>query len=287
MGAVGALRGVKSAISVARHVLQYTKHTLLVGSQATEFALQMGFAIENLTTDSSTELYESWQDANCQPNYWKNVFPSPEAFCGPYEPLPEGQILLKSDHKIEEYEKAEGSNDSSDSGSSMINSIVSSNTPKIFHEDYAYDNSQVLGHDTIGMVVRDAGGFLACGTSTNGASHKIPGRVGDAPIAGSGCYVSDGIGGAAATGDGDIMMRFLPSLVAVEAMRSGQMPEEAAATSLGRIILFYPEFSGAVVAMAADGQIGAACHNIDIFQYSIASDTSSGVQLVTVACSVL
>ena len=36
-------------------------------------------------------------------------------------------------------------------------------------------------------------------------------RVGDSPIAGAGCYVEKGVGGAAATGDGDIMMRFLPS----------------------------------------------------------------------------
>lgn len=35
-------------------------------------------------------------------------------------------------------------------------------------------------------------------------------RVGDSPIAGAGAYVDNDVGGAAATGDGDIMMRFLP-----------------------------------------------------------------------------
>ncbi len=30
-------------------------------------------------------------------------------------------------------------------------------------------------HDTIGMVVIDDGGNIAAGTSTNGATHKIPG----------------------------------------------------------------------------------------------------------------
>lgn len=35
-------------------------------------------------------------------------------------------------------------------------------------------------------------------------------RVGDSPIIGSGGYAENGIGGAAATGDGDILMRFLP-----------------------------------------------------------------------------
>jgi hypothetical protein len=36
-------------------------------------------------------------------------------------------------------------------------------------------------------------------------------RVGDSPIAGAGCYVDQDVGGAAATGDGDLMMRFIPA----------------------------------------------------------------------------
>ena len=32
-------------------------------------------------------------------------------------------------------------------------------------------------HDTIGMIVIDSKGNIACGTSTNGATHKIPGSV--------------------------------------------------------------------------------------------------------------
>lgn len=40
----------------------------------------------------------------------------------------------------------------------------------------------------------------------------VAGRVGDTPIAGAGCYVEEGVGGAGGTGDGDVMMRFLPAL---------------------------------------------------------------------------
>lgn len=35
-------------------------------------------------------------------------------------------------------------------------------------------------------------------------------RVGDSPIIGAGAYADSSAGAAAATGDGDIMMRFLP-----------------------------------------------------------------------------
>lgn len=35
-------------------------------------------------------------------------------------------------------------------------------------------------------------------------------RVGDSPIAGAGSYAENNVGAAACTGNGDIMMRFLP-----------------------------------------------------------------------------
>lgn len=40
-------------------------------------------------------------------------------------------------------------------------------------------------------------------------------------VLGAGAYADQDVGGAAATGDGDIMMRFLPSYQAVEFMRQG------------------------------------------------------------------
>lgn len=38
-------------------------------------------------------------------------------------------------------------------------------------------------------------------------------RVGDSPIPGAGAYADSSVGGAAATGDGDVMLRFLPRLI--------------------------------------------------------------------------
>ncbi len=68
------------------------------------------------------------------------------------------------------------------------------------HPNAAHDKT---GHDTIGMIALDTNGSIACGTSTNGVTYKIPGRVGDSPIMGAGAYCETGVGGAAATGDGD------------------------------------------------------------------------------------
>ena len=61
---------VKSAAAVARHVLDHTKHTLLVGDLATEFAKQMGFQEESLSTDDSQEKWKRWKSNSCQPNFW-------------------------------------------------------------------------------------------------------------------------------------------------------------------------------------------------------------------------
>lgn len=71
-------------------------------------------------------------------------------------------------------------------------------------------HANTRSHDTIGMVALDRNGHMAAGTSTNGLTHKVPGRVGDSPIIGAGAYADSSAGGAAATGDGDVMMRFLP-----------------------------------------------------------------------------
>lgn len=86
MGAVADLRRVKGAISVARRVMEHTTHTLLVGEQASQFALAMGFTEENLTTPASAQMHQDWLDNNCQPNFWVNVSPDSTTSCGPYTP---------------------------------------------------------------------------------------------------------------------------------------------------------------------------------------------------------
>lgn len=70
VGAVAALRNIKDAIAVAKHVLENTKHTLLAGDQATEFAIMMGFKRESLTTPTSKSVWREWQRNSCQPNFW-------------------------------------------------------------------------------------------------------------------------------------------------------------------------------------------------------------------------
>lgn len=69
MGAVGGMKRIKEASKVARHVMENTKHTLLVGDGATKFASQMGFKETDLSTNDSLNLWKQWK-TNCQPNFW-------------------------------------------------------------------------------------------------------------------------------------------------------------------------------------------------------------------------
>jgi N4-(beta-N-acetylglucosaminyl)-L-asparaginase len=146
-GSVAGLRRIKNVIGVARAVMQHTKHTLLVGDAATRFAIEMGFKQEDIHSIESVQMYLSWLNNDCQPNFRFNVQPDPEKSCGPYKPIQKPIITQTNNQRYNEH--------------------VSEKS-----------------HDTIGMIAINSKGNIATGTSTNGASHKIPGRVGDSPIIG-------------------------------------------------------------------------------------------------------
>lgn len=59
---------------------------------------------------------------------------------------------------------------------------------------------------TIGAVARDSHGRLAAATSTGGLRGKMPGRVGDTPIIGAGCW-ADERAAVSCTGVGEYFMR--------------------------------------------------------------------------------
>jgi N4-(beta-N-acetylglucosaminyl)-L-asparaginase len=81
-GAVGAIEGIKTPSEVAKLVLRYTTHIMLVGEGAQRFAVSFGFKVEDLLTDASREAWLRWR-ANLNPddNYLDvpqgQVFPRP------------------------------------------------------------------------------------------------------------------------------------------------------------------------------------------------------------------
>jgi N4-(beta-N-acetylglucosaminyl)-L-asparaginase len=72
-GAVGALENIKTPSEVAKLVLKYTSHILLVGEGAKKFALSFGFKEEDLLTPESREIWLHWRANRGPEDEWLNV----------------------------------------------------------------------------------------------------------------------------------------------------------------------------------------------------------------------
>lgn len=72
-GAVAALEGIKTPSEVARLVLKYTDHILLVGEGAKRFALSYGFKEEDLLTPESRQLWLAWRANRGHEDDWLDV----------------------------------------------------------------------------------------------------------------------------------------------------------------------------------------------------------------------
>src|SRR5687768_6151241 len=202
-GSVAALEGIAHAVSVARRVMEKTRHVMLVGAGARAFALEQGFREQELLTPEQKRRWEEW----------KKKQPAPK------------------------------------------------------------------GHDTIALLALARDGTLAGGCSTSGLGYKLPGRVGDSPIIGSGLYVDNDIGAAGATGIGENVMRFCGSFMVVELMRSGLHPVEACVETIRRIIRKNPagmDLAINFVALNKNGDFGAAGTGQG-FQFAATSSSFSKV----------
>ena len=72
-GAVGALEGIRTPSVVAKYVLLYTDHIMLVGEGAKKFALSYGFKEEELLTDESRQRWLAWRANRGPDDDWINV----------------------------------------------------------------------------------------------------------------------------------------------------------------------------------------------------------------------
>ncbi len=72
-GAVGALEGIKTPSVVAKYVLLYTDHILLVGEGAKRFALSYGFKEEDLLTERSRQRWLTWRANRGATDDWIDV----------------------------------------------------------------------------------------------------------------------------------------------------------------------------------------------------------------------
>lgn len=121
--------------------------------------------------------------------------------------------------------------------------------PEINHEN----------HDTIGLLAIDTQGRISGACTTSGWAYKLPGRLGDSPIIGSGLFIDQEVGGAVATGLGESIIRIAGSHTVVELMRQGKSPEEACKETVERLIRKHKDMTGlqcAFIAINTKGEVG-------------------------------
>jgi L-asparaginase / beta-aspartyl-peptidase len=183
LGAVAAIQRVRHPISLARRVMEETKHAFLVGAGADAFADQIGFprcAVEALLGETAV------------------VFPTPTT--GP------------------------------------------------------------LG-DTVGAVALDRMGDLAAATSTGGTREKLPGRVGDSPLVGSGGYADNRTAGVSATGHGESLMKILISKQVCDYVATGLSAQTACEAAI-RLLEERVGGEGGLIALDAQGRVGVAFNTV-------------------------
>lgn len=135
-------------------------------------------------------------------------------------------------------------------------------------------------HDTIALLGLGADGHLVGGCSTSGLAFKLPGRVGDSPLVGSGLYVDGDIGAAGATGVGENVLRYCASFLIVEFMRQGMAPTDACEKAIRRVAQGEQKPPSALsinfVALDKSGRVGAAGTDTG-FRYAVVTESTSEV----------
>jgi N4-(beta-N-acetylglucosaminyl)-L-asparaginase len=233
-GAVGCLEDIATPSLVAKAVMDYTDHIMLVGQDAKKFALKMGFKEQNLLTEKSRAAWIKWKSRLNPNDAW--LQPA-DTTANPAQPRTQ---------------PAPRRNPPSGGGE------------KLTYDEYGVAHTW----GTINMNAVDANGDISSVTTTSGIAWKVAGRVGDSPIIGAGQYCDNTVGAAGSTGRGESNIKVCGAFLAVEFMRQGMTPEQAIIKVMERVIAMTekrllnergrPYFDLQFYALAKDGRFAAA-----------------------------
>jgi N4-(beta-N-acetylglucosaminyl)-L-asparaginase len=221
-GAVAGVRGIKNPSAVAKLVMERTDHVLLVAEGAKKFALAHGFKEEDLLTERSRRIWMLWKEGNTRQDSWGPGLAAPD-WTPPAEvpPLPpqKPQALEQRLREMEEMAARLG---------------IEPEFRRSAAERVLFPPT-----GTIHVSTLNEKGEMSGATTTSGLAWKIPGRVGDSPIIGAGCFTDQDVGSAGSTGRGEEVIKINGAHTIVENMRQGMSPVEAGLDALKRIARNY------------------------------------------------
>jgi beta-aspartyl-peptidase (threonine type) len=115
---------------------------------------------------------------------------------------------------------------------------------------------------TVGAVARDVEGNIVAGTSTGGTCCKLPGRVGDSPLIGCGCYADIEAGGISCTGWGEAIMKIVMAKTAADFLRplagGPGLSAQQAADAAVRLLAERGGGTGGLILLDREGRPGFA-----------------------------
>jgi N4-(beta-N-acetylglucosaminyl)-L-asparaginase len=222
-GSVGGVRNIKNVSLAAKAVMEHTGHVMLVGEGAERFAVAMGQPRENLLTERSRKIWMLWKEFNSDRDWWGPGIADPHW----HPPAPESKPQTELRPQLLRQRIAQLQQRAADLG--------------IAPEFQLAAVRRVLfpPSGTIHCSVLNEKGEMSGITTTSGLAFKLPGRVGDSPIIGAGCYTDQDVGSAGATGAGEENIKVAGAHTIVENTRHGMSPQEAGMDALKRIVRNY------------------------------------------------
>jgi N4-(beta-N-acetylglucosaminyl)-L-asparaginase len=228
-GSVGGVRNIKNVSAVSKAVMEHTGHVMLVGEGAERFAVAMGFPRENLLTERSRKIWLLWKEYHSTDDWWGPGLadphwtpPSPSPKTSPTTSpttSPRSELWKERIRRLEELAAELG-----------------------IEPEFRMAAIQRVLVPPTGTIhcsaLNDKGEISGC-TTTSGLAYKLPGRCGDSPIIGAGCYTDQDVGSAGATGSGEENIKVAGAHTIVENMRHGMSPLEAGLDALKRIARNY------------------------------------------------
>jgi len=218
-GSVGGVRNIKNVSMVAKAVMEHTGHVMLVGEGAERFAVAMGFPRENLLTDRSRKIWMLWKEFNSDRDWWGPGIADPHWQAPNPGSRPRADLLRDRIDQLKQRAVDLG----------IEQEFLLSAVRRVLFPPTG----------TIHCSVLNEKGEMSGITTTSGLAFKLPGRCGDSPIIGAGCYTDQDVGSAGATGSGEENIKVAGAHTIVENMRHGMSPQEAGIDALKRIVRNY------------------------------------------------
>jgi N4-(beta-N-acetylglucosaminyl)-L-asparaginase len=217
-GSVGGVRNIKNVSLAAKAVMEHTGHVMLVGEGAERFAVAIGLPRENLLTERSRKIWLLWKEFQSDRDWWGPGMADPHW----HPPVPTADPRACLQEHIENLKQR-----ASDLGIEPEFQLAA--VRRVLYPPTG----------TIHCSALNEKGEISGITTTSGLAFKLPGRCGDSPVIGAGCYTDQDVGSAGATGSGEENIKVAGAHTIIENMRHGMSPQEAGLDALKRIVRNY------------------------------------------------